>query len=117
MQSEEPSVVKIIMLGDTETGKSSLILRYVENQFCPFFIPTVGLDFKTRSVEVDENKYKLQIWDTARHERYEELILSYYKKASIIVLNYDITRYDTFKSLDTYLSEIEKLASNPILIL
>ena len=71
-------------------------------------MPTIGVDFKIRTINVDEKVCKLQIWDTAGQERFKTITSSYYKGAHGIIVTYDITDRDSFSAVHTWMSEIEK---------
>ena len=70
---------KIIVIGDTAVGKSSLLIRYTDNYFAENFLPTVGVDFKIKTLILSQKKIKLQIWDTAGQERFQNIVSSYFK--------------------------------------
>ena len=79
------------------------------------FVPTIGVDFKIKTFEIDSKKIKMQIWDTAGQERFKNIIASYYRGAHGILLLYDVTDKDSFKNLSNWLIEIEKNASKNVL--
>lgn len=66
-------LIKLLLIGDSGTGKSCLLLRYCDNTFTPSFITTVGIDFKIKTVEMEAKRVKLQIWDTAGQERFKTI--------------------------------------------
>ena len=82
---------KILLVGDSAVGKSSLAERYAEGRFDPKFIATIGVDFKIRALDMDGKAVKLQIWDTAGQERFRCITTSYYRGAHGIILTYDLT--------------------------
>lgn len=77
-------------------------------------MPTIGVDFKIRNNEVDGKTIKLQIWDTAGQERFKTITSSYYKGAHGIIVAYDITDRESFSAIQTWMSEVEKYASDNI---
>lgn len=79
------------MVGNSAVGKSCLLVRFADNIFNESFLPTIGVDFKIRTFELNGKKVKLQIWDTAGQERFKTITASYYKGAHGIILVYDIT--------------------------
>ena len=99
---------KILIIGDTHVGKSNLLLRYSDNAFHDSFQPTIGVDFKIKSVVYDSVPVKLQLWDTAGQERFRNITNSYYKGAHGIVIVYDITNHSSFQNVDLWLEEAEK---------
>ena len=85
-----------------------------DDQFQENFMPTIGVDFKIRTINVDEKVCKLQIWDTAGQERFKTITSSYYKGAHGIIVVYDITDRDSFNAVHTWMSEIEKYTQDNI---
>lgn len=89
---------KILLIGDSGVGKSSILLSYISN-FVHDLSPTIGVDFKIKMLTVGGKKLKLTIWDTAGQERFGTLTSSYYRGAHGIILVYDVTRRETFTNL------------------
>ena len=108
-------IFKVLLLGNSNVGKSSLFLRFVDDIWNDTFVPTIGVDFKIKTFEIDSKKIKMQIWDTAGQERFKNIISSYYRGAHGILLLYDVTDKDSFRNLSNWLIEIEKNASKNIL--
>jgi Ras-related protein Rab-10 len=102
---------KILLLGDTQVGKSSILLQYVEKTFTITFISTIGIDFKIKTIELEGKRIKLQIWDTAGQERFHTITTSYYRGAMGIILVYDITSQKSFDNITKWLQNIEMHAS------
>ena len=90
---------KLLLIGDTGVGKSSILLRFTDGTFDENQQSTIGVDFKTKHMEVAGKKIKLTIWDTAGQERFRTLTSSYYRGAQGIALVYDVSRRDTFEAL------------------
>ena len=108
---------KIVIIGDASVGKTSIILRYVNNTFSDNIKPTIGCDHYEREIDLpNKTKVKLSIWDTAGQERFRGLSSSYYKKAKCVVLVYDITKKSTFEKLDFWRDEIVNFADEDILV-
>jgi len=108
-------IFKVLLLGNSNVGKSSLFLRFVDDIWNDTFVPTIGVDFKIKTFNIDDKKIKMQIWDTAGQERFKNIIASYYRGAHGILLLYDVTDKDSFKNLSNWLIEIEKNASKNVL--
>ena len=108
-------IFKVLLLGNSNVGKSSLFLRFVDDIWNDTFVPTIGVDFKIKTFEIDSKKIKMQIWDTAGQERFKNIIASYYRGAHGILLIYDVTDKESFKNLSNWLIEIEKNASKNVL--
>ena len=115
MEKEYDYIFKVLLVGNSDVGKSSLILRYVDQIWNDVFVPTIGVDFKVKSLEIENKSIKLQIWDTAGQERFRNVISSYFKGEHGILLIFDITSRDSFKELENWLAEVEKNASTQIL--
>ena len=113
--NEYDFIFKVLLLGNSNVGKSSLFLRFVDDIWNDTFVPTIGVDFKIKTFEIDSKKIKMQIWDTAGQERFKNIISSYYRGAHGILLLYDITDKDSFKNLNNWLIEIERNASKNVL--
>lgn len=102
---------KILLIGDSGVGKSSLLLRFADHCYTDSYISTIGVDFKIRTIEIDGKIIKLQIWDTAGQERFRTITSSYYRGAQGIIITYDITDETTLRNVKMWLGEIEKYAS------
>jgi Ras-related protein Rab-1A len=114
MNPDYDYLFKILLIGNSGVGKSSLLLRFADDTFTDNFMPTIGVDFKIRTLEVDGRTIKLQIWDTAGQERFKTITSSYYKGAHGIIVVYDITDKESFKNIDTWMNEVEKHASDNV---
>eukprot|EP00743_Colponemidia_sp_Colp-15_P005518 GILK01005935.1.p1 GENE.GILK01005935.1~~GILK01005935.1.p1 ORF type:complete len:228 (+),score=30.05 GILK01005935.1:59-685(+) len=100
--------VKLLLLGDSGVGKSSLMMRFSDNQFFPNLMGTAGVDFKMKKIDLDGKVVKLQIWDTAGQERFHTITKAYYRGAMGIVLVYDVNDRKTFDNLDYWMDNIQK---------
>lgn len=101
---------KLLLIGNSAVGKSSILLRFSDNIFNESFLPTIGVDFKIKTCQMQGKTIKLQIWDTAGQERFKTITSSYYKGANGIILTYDITDKQSFHDIDNWLEEVEKFA-------
>ena len=108
-------IFKVLLLGNSDVGKSSLLLRYVDSVWSDTFVPTIGVDFKVKTIDINDKKVKLQIWDTAGQERFRNVVSTYFRGAHGILLIYDVTNRESFKNLENWLIEIEKNASENVL--
>jgi small GTP-binding protein len=106
-------IFKIILIGDANTGKTSLINRYITNSFMDRYICTVGVDFMMKTITYDGQTIKLQIWDTAGMERYKQITTSYYRGAQAAIICFDLTSKESFKSMNKWIDEFS-LHYNPI---
>ena len=98
---------KIILLGDTTVGKTSLIVRYCDSKFNENCLSTIGVDTKTKYVKYNDKKIELEIWDTAGQEKYKSLAKNCYKGADGIILIYDITQKKTFHNIKNWYNDIK----------
>ena len=105
---------KLLLIGNSSVGKSSLLVRFVDDIWEENFVPTIGVDFKLKTLDVNGKKVKLQIWDTAGQERFKNITASYYRGGNGVLVVYDITDRDSFTNLTTWLIEIEKNANKNV---
>ena len=103
---------KIILVGDQGVGKSCLAIKASRNYFEDFYSPTVGFEFVSFNVKVEDKIIKLQIWDTCGQEVYRSLISSFFRSASLAVIVYSIDTEDSFNNIEKWLNDI-KTQSNP----
>ncbi|XP_072986885.1 ras-related protein RABC2a-like [Typha latifolia] len=103
---------KILLIGDSGVGKSSLLVSFISNHLDDL-APTIGVDFKIKFLTIAGKKLKLTIWDTAGQERFRTLTGSYYRGAQGIILAYDVTRRETFTNLaDEWAKEVDLYSTN-----
>ncbi|KAE9621799.1 hypothetical protein Lal_00032973 [Lupinus albus] len=103
---------KILLIGDSGVGKSSILVSFISNPV-EDLTPTIGVDFKIKTFAVGGKRLKLTIWDTAGQERFRTLTSSYYRGAQGIILVYDVTRRDTFTNLsEVWSKELELNSTN-----
>jgi len=102
---------KLVLIGDSGVGKSCLLLRFADDNFSDSFISTIGVDFRFRTVTIDEKIVKLQIWDTAGQERFRTITSAYYRGADGIIMVYDVTSSESFDHVEEWLSEVDRYAN------
>ena len=107
---------KLLMLGDSGVGKSSLMLRYAQNRFVPQVIGTTGVDLIRKIVRVNDLLINLQIWDTAGQERFRGITKSFYKGAHGIILTYDVTDRTSFKNIHNWIQDIQSNGAMKIIL-
>lgn len=100
-------MLKLVLVGETSVGKSSLLMRFTDGVFEPDISATIGVDFKLKMMNINGKRCKATVWDTAGQERFRTLTSSYYRGAHGIILVYDVTRPETLTGLGHWLGEIE----------
>ena len=103
-QRKEIPKYKIIFLGDQGTGKSCILNRFVEDKFDDNYQATIGLDFQSKNVKIDNQDVHLLLYDTAGQEKFRSLIPMYTRDANIIILVYDITRKESFNHIPDWIN-------------
>uniref|UniRef100_A0A7S1IPA9 Ras-related protein Rab-18 n=1 Tax=Eutreptiella gymnastica TaxID=73025 RepID=A0A7S1IPA9_9EUGL len=104
---------KLLLIGDSGVGKSSILLRFTDGTFDEDIGTTIGVDFKVKVMQYRGQKIKLTIWDTAGQERFRTLTSSYYRGAQGVVLVYDVTNQESFDNIQTWMNEIEMYTTFP----
>ncbi|CAN7006824.1 unnamed protein product, partial [Brassica rapa subsp. trilocularis] len=108
---------KVVLTGDSGVGKSNLLSRFTKNDFSHDSRSTIGVEFATRSIQVDDKIVKAQIWDTAGQERYRAITSAYYRGAVGALLVYDVTRHVTFENVERWLKELRNHTDANIVIM
>ncbi|KAK3206370.1 hypothetical protein Dsin_020416 [Dipteronia sinensis] len=108
---------KIVLIGDSGVGKSNILSRFTRNEFCLESKSTIGVEFATRTLQVEGKTVKAQIWDTAGQERYRAITSAYYRGAVGALLVYDITKRQTFDNVQRWLRELRDHADSNIVIM
>ena len=99
---------KLVILGDTSVGKSSIVQRFAHNSFFEFQEPTIGAAFVCKDIEVDNEKIRVEIWDTAGQERYKSLTPMYFRYANIAIIVFDLTNKDSFEGVKYWMQTLEE---------
>lgn len=107
---------KVVLIGDSSVGKSNLLSRFSKNEFNPDSKATIGVEFATKTVELNGKKVKAQIWDTAGQERYRAITAAYYRGAAGALVVYDITNSDSYENVSKWLKEMRENADSNIVI-
>ncbi|CAH8296741.1 unnamed protein product [Eruca vesicaria subsp. sativa] len=108
---------KIVLIGDSGVGKSNILSRFTRNEFCLESKSTIGVEFATKTLQVEGKTVKAQIWDTAGQERYRAITSAYYRGAVGAFLVYDITKRQTFDNVLRWLRELRDHADSNIVIM
>jgi small GTP-binding protein len=125
MNNQKPSqlteeydlMFKILLLGDSGVGKSSLLLRYTKHEFNVDMRSTIGVEFALKYLKIDNFQLKVQIWDTAGMERYRSITSAYYKGAKGVIIVYDICREKSFENVDKWIEDFKSKADEDAVIL
>lgn len=107
---------KLVLLGDSAVGKSSLVMRFVKKQFSEYQESTIGAAFLTQTIQLQDSIVKFEIWDTAGQERYHSLAPMYYRGASAAIVVYDVTSKATFLRAKSWIKEIQRQGNNNMII-
>ncbi|KAF5192204.1 Ras-related protein rab7 [Thalictrum thalictroides] len=115
MASRRRMLLKVIILGDSGVGKTSLMNQYVNRKFSNQYKATIGADFLTKEVQFEDRLFTLQIWDTAGQERFQSLGVAFYRGADCCVLVYDVNVAKSFENLNNWREEflIQASPSDP----
>ena len=105
---------KILMLGESQVGKTSLLLKYTDDVFKINMLPTFGLDVRYKYLQKDNNNIRLDLWDTAGQEKFRTMTQNYYKGSDGIILVYDISNESSFETLKNWMDDIKENSKNKI---
>ena len=105
---------KILLIGDSGVGKSSILMRYTDDEYKHEYISTIGVDFKIKTITNCDKIIKLQLWDTAGQERFQTITSSYYRGAQGIIIVYDITCKDSFENVKKWLQQIDNYTNGEV---
>ncbi|KAM5129847.1 ras-related protein Rab-25 isoform 1-T1 [Mantella aurantiaca] len=120
MKSEEEEynfVFKVVLIGESGVGKTNLLSRFTRNEFNHDSRTTIGVEFSTRTLTLDGHLVKAQIWDTAGLERYRAITSAYYRGAVGALLVYDITKHQSYDSIERWLKELYDHADASIIVM
>ena len=115
--SGKPEQFKLVLLGESAVGKSSMALRFVNGRFSEFQENTIGAAYLTKTVEIDDDAVKFEIWDTAGQERYHSLAPMYYRGAKAAIIVYDITSTNSFYRAKEWVHELRQQVINPDIVI
>nr|CAI39270.1 rab_B74 [Paramecium tetraurelia] len=107
---------KIVFLGNQSVGKTSIINRFIFDNFTGNEQPTVGIDFISKTLQVDNKSVRLQLWDTAGQERFRSLIPSYIRDSQAAIICYDITNEKSFQDLQKWIEDVKDERGDEVLI-
>lgn len=108
---------KYIIVGDSSVGKSSILMQFIDKKFNQTHDMTIGVEFGSKIIEVDKRLFKIQIWDTAGQEAFRSITRAYYREAAAVLLVYDVSNAVSFRSLDSWLYDVNMMTNNPHIVL
>ena len=98
-------LLKYVIVGDASVGKSNLLLRYSHGQFREEYQLTIGVEFGSNNIQIDDKIFRIQIWDTAGQENFRSITRAYYKNSACALIVYDISRKASFDSISTWIED------------
>ena len=110
--NEDEITLKILLLGDTAVGKTSILLKYTDGYFPEMYVSTIGVEYKSKKVNINGNEINLQIWDTAGQERYKSITTSFLKGADGVLFVYDITQKASFDGLKSWIRDSQEVTQD-----
>lgn len=108
---------KIIIIGDSGVGKTSILNRFIDNTFSSHYISTIGVDFKLKNIKINDENIKLQLWDTAGQERFKTITSNYYRGAHCIFLVFDMSDTDTLTNISVWMEEVKQKCDDGLFII
>ena len=119
IESDFETLIKLVIIGDSGVGKSNFLFKFIEGQFSPAHVATIGFDYKSKVITLPKSKkkVKLQIWDTAGQEKYMSVNKNLFQRVQGIVLMYDITKRESFERLNVWLNIIKQMTNDIPIIL
>lgn len=107
-------LLKYIIIGDSAVGKSNLLLRYVDNKFNENHVLTLGVEFAAKNLQIEDQIFRMQIWDTAGQENFRSITRSFYKNSACVIIVYDITGRETFTNVKTWIKDCMQTCSKNV---
>ena len=106
--NNEEDSINIMILGNSEVGKTSFIIKYTDDSFQEVYLSTIGIDYKIKTINVEDKQYQLFFYDTTGQERYKSLAFNTVKNADGVILMYDITNKASFKSIPEWIKNVSE---------
>ena len=119
VQSDFETLIKLAIIGDSNIGKSNFLFQFIEGQFSPLHVATIGFDYKSKIITLPSSNrvVKLQIWDTAGQEKYMSINKNLFQRVQGIILMYDITKRESFERLEVWINLIKQNTNDLPMIL
>ena len=109
-------LLKYIIIGDSAVGKSNILLRYAHEKFNEDYQATIGIEFGSKNIEIDNEKYRIQIWDTAGQENFRSITRAYYKNSVCALVVYDITNRESFNHVQNWIEDCKTQSPKTVLL-
>ena len=109
-ENDYDTKLKIMCIGDSTVGKTSILRRYCKNEFSDKYATTIGIDFQIKNMIINNKRIRIQIWDTAGQERYRVIAKNYFNSSDGFVVIYDITNRNSFNNINNWISQINDIA-------
>lgn len=117
-RGEYDYLCKVILVGESGAGKTSVLGRFTDDVFTESFLSTIGVDFRIKTVQLSDGKVmKMQVWDTSGQERFRSITQSYYRGAHAAIIVYDISSIDSFRAVPGWLEGVMKHCSESVLVM
>jgi len=110
-------LLKYVIVGDASVGKSNLLLRYTNGEFREEYQLTIGVEFGSNNVQINDEIYRIQIWDTAGQENFRSITRAYYKNSACALIVYDITRRASFDSISTWIEDCKNSSPKSVFMI
>lgn len=110
-------LLRLLLVGETGVGKTCLLCKYTNDEFINAHISTIGIDFKMKTLQIDDRKVKVQIWDTAGQERFESITKQFYRRAQGVLLVYDISSRSSYESIPKWLSYVRQFCKEDVSVM
>ena len=108
MDEEYDYIFKILIIGDSSVGKSSMVSKFTDDEKSGLLGPTIGVDLHVKIIEVDDKKVKMQLWEIGGHERFRSIFSTYYRNSQGIIMMFDLTNKESFENLQMWLNYIKE---------
>ena len=105
-------ILKILILGDSGVGKTSILLKYINNKFDESHIATIGVDYMDKTIKYKNINVKLQIWDTSGQEKFRSIARNFYRNSDAIFIVFDLNNKDTYNSIKQWINDVEEHCPN-----
>ena len=107
---------KYIIIGDSSVGKSNLLMKFAHNKFTKDYQATIGVEFGSKNIEINNKVYRIQVWDTAGQENFRSLTRAYYKNCVCAIIVYDVTNKQSFENIQNWLEDVHNQSPKTVLI-